>query len=428
MSFNKHQYPADHVVGSWVAQRGLDEGGGSGGGDFPTYYQQDVPDSPSDGETWIRPRVLANDDVYPNQFGVGLFRWSDNADEWMPIAPVALDADGNLLGQITVGGDGNIILERFDGDDNEMSFIAVGDYDITIRVDSGDVPHYFGLDSSYGACIDGIPTEGLVDLKLFRGDWVADTYYNIGEVVIGPDTNSYVVKQSHFNVEPGTDGNLWYQIGPDFPPLVIKSLPADWGGVEIGSPADLDNGIDAPMGSLYLNNQHGSDLGSVQVKFGPGKTDWTSLATSLGASSQFRALNPVGQHVTQGGSTPTYNFTALQAIETASSDSNWNVVTFQAILAFSSAGEAGSPVVLNLSQLLQELPDFPAAYDLMWAMKGTWQGAVGQAYGSGFLMHPYSPDTNFSVWLCGMGGQPVLEAVADGDVVYLSGSMIIGVD
>lgn len=83
-----------------------------GGNSFPTYHQTDAPVSPQDGETWIRPSTSG----YPDNFGVGLFRWSSSQSQWQQISLVRLDDGGAVIGQVTVGADGNIVFERFVGD------------------------------------------------------------------------------------------------------------------------------------------------------------------------------------------------------------------------------------------------------------------------------------------------------------------------
>lgn len=102
----------------------------SGGSSFPDYYQLDEPDAPADGATWMRPA-----DGYPDEYGVGAFRYTTTGFEgptWQRIAPVALDDDGNVLGIISMDNDGIIAIESYNADQAGGSTVFVEPNRITL--------------------------------------------------------------------------------------------------------------------------------------------------------------------------------------------------------------------------------------------------------------------------------------------------------
>lgn len=177
---------------------------GGGGGSFPTFYQLAEPGSPADGDTWMRPAG-----GYPDQYGVGAFRWDGSS--WRMIAPVTLDVDGNVLGIIDVDDSGIVVME---------SYKAGGAGGSTIQVQSTRIQlitqdSYLTITEGQGVTIAG-PSAGGTGLVIGA---------NGGSDVLRADIN-------------GTD---WFVVGGDIANGVKVAL-ADTRAFSIGGFGGINGG------------------------------------------------------------------------------------------------------------------------------------------------------------------------------------------
>lgn len=151
--------PGDSGMSSHDAQAAIVEAFERGGGSrpFPTFFQQDTPTEQVDGDTWMR-WAGTQVSAYPNYYGVRTAVFNVETGAWIPIVPAAIDPDTHkAIGIISVGEDGNIVIERFDTDGSPLANVAIVRDQIYLRTTTGSINFIAGDHELILGADDGAP-------------------------------------------------------------------------------------------------------------------------------------------------------------------------------------------------------------------------------------------------------------------------------